>query len=111
MIRRPIKHSTRIILGIVSLALLLGSYTWMSHRQHVKNPTDTTIPTWSQLKDGVVKAFEVNKRSGERWIIVDARATATRYFLGLGIGAGCAVLIGMAMGCFSQAPNSWLLHL
>jgi NitT/TauT family transport system permease protein len=102
MIRRPIKQSTVVILGMLSLLLLIGAYTWMSHRQHQKNPTDTTIPTWSQLKDGVVQAFEVNKRSGERWVVVDAKATATRYFLGLGIGAAAALLIGMAMGCFSQ---------
>ena len=102
MIRRPIKRLTAIILGIVSILVLLGAYTWLAHRQHQKNPDDTTIPTWSQMKDGVVKMTEVNKRSGERWIVVDAKATATRYFLGLGIGAGCALIIGMAMGCFSQ---------
>jgi NitT/TauT family transport system permease protein len=102
MIRRPIKRSTTIILGVVSLFLLFGSYTWMSQRQHQKNPDDTTIPTWTQIGKGVVQAFEVNRRSGDRWIVVDAKATATRYFLGLGIGAVAALLIGMAMGCFSE---------
>jgi NitT/TauT family transport system permease protein len=102
MIRRPIKRSTTIILGVVSIVLLLASYTWMSHRQHRKNPDDTTIPTWSQLKKGVAQMFEVNKRSGERWVVVDSKATAKRYFIGLGIGAGCALLTGLAMGCFSQ---------
>jgi len=101
MIRRPIKRSTAIILGIISLALLLGSYSWMSHRQHQKNPDDTTIPSWSQVGKGVAQIFEVNKRSGERWLVVDAKATGTRYFLGLGIGAACALIIGMAMGCFT----------
>jgi len=102
MIRRPIKRSSATILGVLSVLLLLGSYTWMSHRQHEKNPDDTTIPTWSQLGKGVAQMVEVNKRSGERWIVVDAKASATRYFLGLGIGAACAVIIGMAMGCFAQ---------
>src|SRR5262245_17848393 len=90
MIRSPIRRSTTIILGVVSIVLLLASYTWMSHRQHQKNPDDTTIPTWSQLKKGVAQVFEVNKRSGERWVVVDSKATAKRYFIGLGIGAGCA---------------------
>jgi NitT/TauT family transport system permease protein len=101
MIRRPIKRSTAIILGIVSLALLLGSYTWMSYRQHQKNPDDTTIPTWSQIGKGIVQSFEVNKRSGERWVVVDAKATSARFFLGIGLGAAAAVLIGLAMGCFA----------
>jgi NitT/TauT family transport system permease protein len=102
MIRRPIKRSTTIILGVVSLLLLLAGYTWMAHRQHQKNPDDTTIPTWGQIGKGVAQAVQVNKRSGERWLVVDAKATATRYFLGLGLGASAAVLIGLAMGCFTQ---------
>ena len=72
MIRGPIERSTAIILGIVSLLVLLGAYTWVSHRQHQKNPDDTTMPTWSQLGKGVAQLFEVNKRSGERWIVVCA---------------------------------------
>jgi NitT/TauT family transport system permease protein len=101
MIRRPIKRSTAVILGIVSLLLLLGSYTWVSHRQHQKNPDDTTVPTWSQIKDGVVQIVEPNKRSGERWLLVDAKATGVRYFLGLALGASAAVIIGLGMGCFT----------
>ncbi len=101
MIRGPIKRSTRIILGLVSLLLLIGGYTWMSHRQHQNNPDDTTIPSWSQVGKGVVHAVEVNKRSGERWLVEDLKATGTRYFLGLALGASAAVLIGLAMGCFT----------
>ena len=102
MIRRPIQRSTAILLGIASLLLLLASYTWMSHRQHLTNPDDTTIPSWSQIGKGVTQIFEVNKRSKERWIVVDVKATATRYFLGLGLGASAALFIGLAMGCFAR---------
>jgi NitT/TauT family transport system permease protein len=101
MIRRPIKRSTAVILGVVSLLLLLGGYTWVSYRQHQKNPDDTTVPTWAQIKDGVVQIVEPNKRSGERWLVVDAQATGVRYFLGLALGASAAVIIGMGMGCFT----------
>lgn len=101
MIRRPIKRSTTVILGIVSVLLLLLSYTWLSHRQHVANPDDTTIPSWSQLKDGVMKACTLDKREEIRWIVADATATGTRFFLGLGAGVAGAVIIGMLMGCFT----------
>jgi NitT/TauT family transport system permease protein len=117
MIRRPIKRSTAIVLGILSLLLLLGSYTWVSHRQHQKNPDDSTIPTWSQIGKGVVQIVGINKRSGERWLVVDAKATGTRYFLGLALGAVTAVIIGMAMGCFTpveaflQPPLSFLAQI
>lgn len=101
MIRRPIKHSTSIILGIASVLLLLLGYTWLSHRQHLDNPDDTTIPTWSQIKHGVGKAVQVDKRDGVRWIVADAKATGTRFFLGLIAGVAGAVLVGMMMGCFT----------
>lgn len=89
-----------ILLGILSILLLLAGYTWLSHAQHVKNPTDTTIPGWSQLWEGVVTMCSVDERSGERWLVVDAKATATRLFVGLGISVLGAVLIGLYMGAF-----------
>lgn len=117
MIRQPISRTTSILLGILSLVLLFAAYTWLSHRQHARNPQDTTIPTWTQIGDGIVQAVTINKRSGERWIAVDARATATRYFLGLALGVGAAVALGLAMGCltpvqaFCQPPLALLAQI
>lgn len=101
MIRSPIQKKTRIFLGILSIALLVLGYTWLSHRQHLNNPDDTTIPSWSQIGKGLTKMTEVNKRSGERWVVVDAKASATRYFLGLALGASLAFAMGLMMGCFT----------
>ena len=101
MIRRPIKSSTQAILGVLSILLLLGGYTFMAHRQHQKNPDDTTIPLWSQLQKGFQSAIEVNRRSGERWLVVDAAASGKRYFLGLLGGVAASLVLGLAMGCFS----------
>src|SRR5262245_37371115 len=101
MIRRPIQRSTALWLGVASLLALLGAYTWLSHRQHQKNPDDTTIPTWSQLRQGVAQMWGVNKRSGERWVVVDAKATAARFFAGVALGVSAAVVLGLLMGCFA----------
>jgi NitT/TauT family transport system permease protein len=100
MIRRPIQPATALCLGILSVFLLLSGYAWLSHRQHVINPEDRTIPNWSQLKQGVVSIWQVDKR-GERWLIEDAKASGLRFFLGLGLGAAGSVLLGMLMGCFT----------
>ncbi|MCS1408667.1 MAG: putative aliphatic sulfonates transport permease protein SsuC [Verrucomicrobia subdivision 3 bacterium] len=102
MIRRPIHQSTRIVLGLLSVLTLLPCYTWLSYRQHQTNPNDTTIPTWSQLKDGVVQSIEPNHRSGERWLLVDAKATGYRLFLGLFYGITGSLIIGIFMGCFPK---------
>jgi NitT/TauT family transport system permease protein len=103
MIRRPIKQSTAVTLAIISLAILLGAYTWLSHRQHVQNPDDTTIPTWTQLAHGVKTATEINPRSKDRWLLEDAKASGMRLFAGLGIGIAGAIALGMAMGCYTAA--------
>ena len=103
MIRRPIKRTTAIALGIASLVLLLGAYTWLSYRQHARNPDDTTIPTWGQLAHGVKSAIEVNPRSNDRWLVADAKASGYRLFIGLALGTVGAVALGMWMGCFSSA--------
>jgi len=101
MIRQPIKKSTRIILGIGTIVLVLTFYTFISYRQHSANPDDSTIPTWHQFVDGVNKIVTVNPRSGDRWLVVDSKATAVRLFVGLGVGVGGAIFVGMLMGCFT----------
>jgi len=101
VIRRPIKQFTAIVLGALSLALLLGGYTWLAHIQHQQNPDDTTIPTWQQIAKGVGTAVEVNPRSKDRWLIEDAKASGFRLFAGLGFGMAGALVLGMLMGCFA----------
>jgi len=101
MIRRPIQPTTAIVLGILSLVLFLGAYTYLAHRQHQQNPDDTTIPTWTQLKHGVASAVGVNARSRDRWVVEDAKASGTRLFLGLALGTLGALALGMLMGCFT----------
>jgi len=101
MIRQPIRTRFIVLLGVLSVLMMLVGYTWISHRQHQENPDDTTIPTWKQLGDGVQKIVEKNRRSGERWIVEDSKATATRLFLGLFFGIFGAVVLGLLMGCFA----------
>lgn len=101
MIRRPIKRPTAVILGVLSVMLLLGGYTFLAHRQFQRNPDDTTIPRWGQLQKGFVSTIEVNRRSNDRWLVVDSLASGQRLFLGLLGGTVAALLFGLAMGCLT----------
>lgn len=101
MIRRPIRSTAALGLGVLSLVLLILSYTWLSHRQHLANPNDTTIPTWSQLAEGVRTAVQYNERDEHRWIVADAAASGFRLFAGLGVGIIGAVVLGLLMGCLA----------
>jgi len=104
MIRKPIKKTWSIILGILSVIVLIGGYTYLSHMQHKANPDDTTIPTWRQLSQGVKKALKKD-RSGERWFPEDVKATFFRLFLGLFLAILGALVIGVIMGCFKIAES------
>lgn len=101
MIRRPISTFWIVFLGVLSIGLLLAGYTWLSERQHRQNPDDTTIPTWSQLKEGVHDSV-MERRRGERWVVEDAKATLKRLFMGLGLGIVSSIILGLLMGCFPR---------
>jgi NitT/TauT family transport system permease protein len=103
MIRQPIKTRWALALGVGSVLALLGAYTLISQAQHLKNPEDTTIPSWRQLGEGVKKIVELSPRVAEpeRWLTVDAKASATRLFLGLAVGIAGAMVLGLMMGCFT----------
>ena len=109
MIRRPIQQKTRIALGLLSILAMALCYSWISHRQHQANAKDTTIPSWGQLKEGVAKAIEPNHRSGERWLLVDAKATGDRLGLGLNSDASVARLKGPDRPVQSESSRAAVL--
>lgn len=97
MIRRPISHKTRIILGIASFLVLLVGYAWISHRAHVENPRNKTLPNFSQFQEGW-KRIATGEGGVDLW--ADAKASAMRLAIGVGLGILLAFVIGLAMGCF-----------
>jgi NitT/TauT family transport system permease protein len=72
----------------------------MSARQHRINPNDTTIPTASQIQEGINKITKVSPR-GETWLLKDAEATLYRLFLGITLSVVISLIIGLLMGCFA----------
>ena len=108
MIGQPIAQHWRILLGTASVIALLSAYAYLSHRQHQINPHDKTIPGWTQLKAGMVKIVSESKRTGDRPLVVDAKATAMRLFLGLFIGTVGAIGLGVLMGCFAPIESFFL---
>ncbi len=111
MIRKPIRKIWSRLLCILSIGSLIVSYTVVSDIQHRKNPDDTTIPNWTQMKDGVVKVFKANPLTGARWIVTDTKASSMRFLLGLASGILAAIFFGMLMGCFSVFESFFILPL
>ena len=98
----------KVLLSALSLLVLVGAYAALSRRQHAVNPDDTTIPGFSQLVNGVKKVTEVNARSEERWLAVDASASLKRLGLAMGISIAGSIVLGLLMGYFELA-EAWFL--
>lgn len=107
MLRKPVSTHMRIGIGIFSVMTLLLSYTYLAHRQHQKpgQENNTTIPTWSQQYDGFKLATEGHKRTGEKWLTEDAKATFKRLAQGLAWGVSLAFVLGILMGCFPKIES------
>jgi len=91
----------------MSICVLVGTYSWLSYRQHQKNPKDTTIPNLSQFVEGWQK-LTTTDATGDIWIVVDVKATYSRLFIGLASGSILGILLGMAMGCFTRIEAFFL---
>ena len=109
MIRKPISKKARVTLGLLSVVLLISGYAFLSHRQHLKNPKDRTVPSFVQIwKQGVIKAFSVDDLTEERWVQSDSIATFRNLFLGMFAGLIIGGPIGIAMGCFKPLEAFFL---
>lgn len=108
MIGTPIGRIWKMLLGVISIGIMIGAYHLLSERQHRENPNDKTIPNWTQLQEGIERAWTPNERNGERWLLVDAKATGWRLFLGMLAGTVGGVVLGMLMGCFAPIESLFL---
>ncbi len=104
MIRKPIHRFGRLALGIASIFLLVGSYTYVSNQAYKKNPNQKTIPGWTQGDRSIVKGIQKITTSDERndaWLFADAGISMKRFGLGILLGASLAFAVGITMGCFT----------
>lgn len=97
MIRRPVRQQIRIVLGIASFIVLVAGYSWMSHRAHVENPRNKTLPDFSQLTEGWQR---ISHGEGGIDFSADVRASATWLAVGVLAGVTLAFVVDLAMGCF-----------
>jgi NitT/TauT family transport system permease protein len=91
-------------MGIISIALLVGAYSWLSYRQHQFNPKDTTIPNASQFVEGF-KKITSKDICGDIWLWDDLKATISRHLGGLIVGSLLALTVGLAMGVSPWAES------
>lgn len=119
-IKQPINRSTGIVLGVIGIIALASVYEFLSYNQHLRNPTDTTIPSVGQLANGFVEictprtnplkaAFGAAdeeqtfwEKVSSTWLYKDATATFGRLFKGMAWGCVLSVVLGVLMGCYEH---------
>lgn len=99
-IRKPISNKTSFVLSFLGICFLILGYWKLSHDQHLINPKDTTLPTFEQIYQGLIKSVTPDS-SGKIWLYEDAKATMLRHSIGLSLGVLISLIIGLGAGCFS----------
>ncbi|MFH1377926.1 MAG: ABC transporter permease subunit [Planctomycetota bacterium] len=77
----------------------------ISHRQHQINPYDATIPTWSQLINGVSSIVRADVTTGKRMIVTDSVVTLKRFSIGLAVSVISAIVLGLLMGSYAAIES------
>jgi NitT/TauT family transport system permease protein len=101
-VRQPISRRAQIALAIASVVSVIGLYSLMSYRQHLLQPSDTTLPNLSQFIAGWKRLVSPDSE-GNIWLIQDLTASFSKLGMGLGIGVVGSFLVGMLMGCSTIA--------
>ncbi len=104
-IRRPIPRLWSAALSLGGIGVLLLGYTLLSVRQRAANPTNTTVPGWSQMADGLRRSVTPQGLGGDVWLWDDATATAGRLAGGMGLGMALGGGLGLLMGCYAWAES------
>lgn len=99
-IREQVSKSERTILWVLALIILASFYLFLSHRQHIINPDDSTMPTPKQLVQGIKSMTKADEFTGNRWLVVDALATGKRFFSALIATILLSIAWGVIIGCF-----------
>ncbi len=99
-IRQPLCVWKRMFIGAGGIFCVALGYWWISHKTHVANPHDSTVPSYSQLAEGISRIFTANRR-GEVDFWIDVKATFTRFTVGMVASTIISILLGILIGCFT----------
>jgi NitT/TauT family transport system permease protein len=110
MIRKPISKKLSITCTLGTIFIICLFYGYLSYKQKLFNPNDTTLPDLSQFIDGT-KFVITPMPNGEILLWQDLKATYFRHFLGVTLGVTLSLLIGILMGCWPVVESAFQMPL
>lgn len=91
----------RVFLTVLPFLLVIAVYITASQIRHAQNPNDKILPTFTQMGKAVyTMAIEVDRRTGERLMVVDTISSMRRIIIGMVAASLLGLLIGLNMGLF-----------
>lgn len=110
MIRKPISRKLSIAYALGTIAIICLFYSYLSYKQKLFNPNDTTLPNLQQFIDGA-KFVITPIPNGEILLWQDLKATYFRHFLGISVGVFFSLIVGVLMGCWPVVDSALRLPL
>ncbi|MEM6708050.1 MAG: ABC transporter permease subunit [Pseudomonadota bacterium] len=106
MNRRPGRVSA-LLLTALPFVLLVFAYQSASSIRLAENPQDRLLPAFSTMADAMKRmAIEPDRRTGERLLIADTKASLVRLASGVALGALFGLLVGVLAGLLPTAGSA-----
>ena len=110
MIRKPISNKLSIASTLTTVLIICLFYGYLSYKQKLFNPNDTTLPGLTQFWDGA--KFVVTPMPNKEILLwQDLKATYFRHFLGVSIGVLFSLITGILMGCWAIIESAFRIPL
>ncbi len=95
---------TKRVLAVLPFLVMIAIYAVASDIRHKSNPNDKLLPSFGQMADAFkTMAFEKDKRTGKRLLLVDTVSSLKRLFIGIICAASIGLFIGLLMGMLPGA--------
>lgn len=93
--------TTALLLSLLPFLLVLGLYFFASEARLAENPNDKLLPSFAQMGDATYRmAFTEDRRTGDYLLLKDTLSSLGRIFMGVGIAALVALLLGLNIGLY-----------
>ena len=92
-------RSSRLMLGVLPVGLVILLYVLMSNERLLANPADKLMPSLSAMADAVTRyAFQPDSRTGDYLLWSDTGASLVRLLQGLLISTLSALVVALLIG-------------
>ena len=101
-VRKPISFRWKLAVNVAGVIIFGLLYSFLSYRQRVINPNDTTIPSIVEIAESIHEVCTPHGYKNKIWLRDDSIATLRRLSIGLLTGSVLGAVIGILMGCYEK---------